>query len=133
MCRRGKTSQRTKRTINNKPNHEKQFTDPILEAILNYNRIIHSATGIRQIELHIESNEIVLSEIHRKLKDNKTRTLGNINKNRIDEAAMNRLKYIKNYKRFKLDNIYKNVRPSNINNAHANANIKNYYKPRFCR
>ena len=117
------------RTIKNKPASEKQFDDPILEAIFTYNKTIHSTTGRRPIELHREDNGVVINEVFKKMTNLKMNKILKLNEHRKDEPAD--FEYQRNHKRFKLDNIYKKVRPTNITASHAHVGNKRYYKSRF--
>lgn len=111
------------RTINVKPNHEKQFDDPILEAIFVYNRTTHSTTLLKPIELHNETDDEVLRSVYERILKWKQDKIEKLNTSRVDRPAD--YKHLKNHKRYKLDNLYKNVSPQDITNTHARIGNKN--------
>lgn len=66
-----------------KPDSEKQFVGPVLEALSHYNKTKHSSTNRKPIEIEFEDlSAETKKEIHNQLKEVQRERLGRANKNR---------------------------------------------------
>lgn len=108
---------------------KKKFSNPVTEVVVTYNRVIHSTTKTKPEDVHHEKDSSVIQRVYENLIRDKFSNLNKMNVGRKDQQAD--YNYLKNHKKFKLDNIYKKVNPSEIKEDHALINNKPIYKARF--
>lgn len=96
------------RIIMMKPDNEKQFLSPVLEALSHYNKTKHSATGFKPIYLEFEQlQDELINKVINNLKEKQDKNISKINLKREEREADPR--FIKIKERNKIRPLYRKI------------------------
>lgn len=100
-----------------------------VQALSNYNNLLHLTTGKKPIDLHF-SNKINLQEIFKRMEDKKRKICEYRNRDRVDKKINSN--YVKTYKN-KLDQKVKKVNVKKTDNKKYTNNNQEFHKDQFIK